>query len=78
MSLVRNERTKLLARALNTAATSCFTVGIAAPEAGYIYDVGAFRSNVGVSELLLAMVGWFAAAVCIHLAARRMLGGLNP
>jgi hypothetical protein len=34
MSLIENERTKLLATALNTAATSCFTVGIATPLAG--------------------------------------------
>ncbi len=34
MSLIDNEQTKLLATALNTAATSCFTVGIATPIAG--------------------------------------------
>lgn len=33
MSLVFNAQTKLLAAALNTAATSCFTVGIATPMA---------------------------------------------
>ena len=34
MSLVFNEQTKLLATALNTAAGSGFTVGIATPLAG--------------------------------------------
>ncbi|WP_279595355.1 hypothetical protein [Methylobacterium sp. J-090] len=40
MNLVFNEQIKLLAAALNTAATSCFTVGIATPVAGYIYNIG--------------------------------------
>jgi hypothetical protein len=33
MNLVENEQTKLLAAALNTAATSSFTIGVAAPAA---------------------------------------------
>jgi hypothetical protein len=32
---VQNERIKLLADALNTACTSCISVGIATPIAGY-------------------------------------------
>jgi hypothetical protein len=42
------ERIKLLATALNTAATSCFTVGIATPLAGYIYNVGGLRTVIGI------------------------------
>jgi hypothetical protein len=34
--LVANERTKLLANALDRASTSCFTVGIATPLAGWL------------------------------------------
>ena len=78
MSLVHNERTKLLATALNTAATSCFTVGIATPAAGYIYNVGGFRSVVGTPELFLGVPGWLTTAVGRHLAARRALGALKP
>ena len=55
---IQNERTKLLANALNTACTSCFTVGIATPIAGYIYDVGAFRTHIGLGTLFLAGIGW--------------------
>ena len=78
MSLIRNEGTKLLATALNTTATSCFTVGIVTPLAGFIYNVGGFRSSVGLPELALGLTGWLMAALCLHLLARRMLGGLVP
>jgi hypothetical protein len=40
MSLIDNERTKLLANALDRASTACFTVGILTPAAGYLYNIG--------------------------------------
>ena len=43
MSLIHNERTKLLALAFNTAATSAFTVGVLAPVAAAFYDFGGSR-----------------------------------
>ena len=76
-SLVANERTKLLANALNTACTSCVTVGIATPAAGFIYNVSGFRNSVGVLELVLGLCGWIFAAIGLHLLARRALGGLR-
>jgi hypothetical protein len=66
---VHNERTKLLANALDRASTTCFTVGIVTPGAGYLYNVSGFRSAVGLG---------IVAAVFLHLAARRALGGLRP
>lgn len=78
MSLIENERTKLLATGLNTAASSCFTVGIATPLAGYLYNVSGFRALVGVGELVLGVGYWFVAVTVIHLAARRVLGKLRP
>ncbi|HEY8564154.1 MAG TPA: hypothetical protein VIL65_01545 [Beijerinckiaceae bacterium] len=78
MSLIQNERTKLLATALNTASTSCFTVGIATPLAGYLYDVGGFRTRVPIETLVLGVVGWLSAAVALHLLARRALKSLRP
>lgn len=39
MSVIDNERTKLLANALDRASTACFTVGVATPLAGYLYGV---------------------------------------
>jgi hypothetical protein len=35
--MIDNERTKLLANALDRASTACLTVGIITPLAGYIY-----------------------------------------
>lgn len=78
MNLIENERTKLLAAALNTACTSCFTVGIATPAAGYIFNVSNFRANVGLATLMVAAVGWLITAAGLHLLARHVLGRLRP
>ena len=77
MSLIHNERTKLLANALDRAATACFTVGIATPLAGYIYNVSNFRSSVGNDVLMIGLVGWLVASVTLHLAGRLVLKGLR-
>ncbi len=71
------EQTKLLATALNTAATSCFTVGIATPVAGYLYNVGGLRSLIDPWTLILGACGWFLCALALHLSARRTLRGLD-
>ena len=76
--LVRNERTKLLANALNTACTLCFTVGVATPVAGYVYNVSGFRSAVDFGTVGVGALGWLAAAAGLHMAARAVLGGLKP
>lgn len=73
MSLVFNEQTKLLAAALNTAATSCFTVGIATPLAGYIYNVGNMQATLSLTILVLAAFGWLSVAIILHLVAQRVL-----
>lgn len=77
MDPVEIERTKLLANALNTACTSCFTVGIATPIAGYVYNVSGFRSVIAYSELALGLVGWLITMVGLHLMARRALRSLG-
>lgn len=74
---VRTEQTKLLASALNTVATSCVTVGIATPPAGYIYNVSKFRTLVEPWVLLVGTVVWLSIAVSLHLGARRVLRGLS-
>jgi hypothetical protein len=74
---VRAEQTKLLATALNTAATSCFTVGIATPVAGYLYNVSNFRGMVEPWALAAGLAAWFLCAVGLHLAGRRVLRGLS-
>lgn len=75
MSLIQNERTKLLASALNTAATSSFTVGVLAPLAAAFYDVGGRPIVIG--SLLLGTVIWFGACVVLHLSAQRVLRNLR-
>lgn len=77
MSLVVNERIKLLAGSVDRAATACFTVGIATPLAGYLYDVGNFGASLTGIALLFIVFGWFLAIVGLHLIARRLLGGLK-
>jgi hypothetical protein len=78
VNLIHNERLKLTAGALNTAATSCFTVGIATPLAGYLYNIGGLRSALGIAELAIGLAGWLLAALSLHLAARYVLKALRP
>ena len=76
MSLIHNERTKLLALALNTAATSAFTVGVLAPVAASFYDLGTSRQSARV--VIAGAFLWIGAAAMLHLAGRRVLGWLKP
>ena len=73
-----NEQTKLLANAVNIAATSCFTVGIATPLAGYVYNVSNLQGTLNVGTLVLGIAGWLAAAFGLHFLARRTLRALKP
>ena len=71
MSLVHNERTKLLANALDRASTACLAVGVL----GQALDLSP------TSQLLanlLSPAGWICAAIGLHLLARRILGRLRP
>jgi hypothetical protein len=77
VALIRNERTKLLANALDRASTVCFTVGIATPAAGLLYNIGGFRAAAPVATLVLGIGLWLFAAVALHLLARRTLAGLR-
>jgi hypothetical protein len=75
LSLIHNEKTKLLAGALNTAATSSFTVGVLAPFAAAFYNFGG--AVVPLRVLVLGAVFWFAATVALHMGARRLLERLR-
>ncbi|MBT0777930.1 MULTISPECIES: hypothetical protein [Paracoccus] len=77
MTLIPNERTKLLANALDRASTACFTVGIATPVAGYIYNISNLRESLPAWIMLGGGIGWISACVALHLMARRTLGGLK-
>jgi hypothetical protein len=76
MSLVENEQAKLLAAALNTAATSSFTIGVLAPLAASYYSLGS--THVPLSTAILGGMLWFAGAIMLHMGARHVLRGLIP
>ncbi len=67
MSLVHNERLKLGANALDRASTACVAIGVLGQ---------AFALVPGNEIRLISMVVWLLAAGALHLAARRLLGGL--
>lgn len=71
MSLIHNERTKLLANAIDRSSTACFAVGVLGQVFNLLPSTAPFLSFVSI-------VGWIFAAVVLHLAARRILGGLIP
>ena len=75
MSLIHNERTKLMATAINSVAVSCFTVGVLAPTAAAFYNVGS--ASVPQSLIVLGALIWIFAALTLHLSANRILGRLK-
>jgi hypothetical protein len=68
------ETAKLIANALDRASTACFTVGIATPLAGYVYNVSGFRGTIGFA----ALIGGLIVAIGLHLLARRVLKRIQP
>ena len=77
MSVIANERTKLLANALDRASTACFTVGVTTPLAGWVYDFGNLRTALPPDVFALGVLGWILDSVLLHLGARRALGSLK-
>ncbi|MFE1602543.1 hypothetical protein [Methylobacterium sp. ID0610] len=75
---ILNERVRLLANNLDRASTSCFTVGVATPVAGWLYNVSGLQGSLSLWVLGLGIAGWLSAAVVLHYLARRLLGGLLP
>lgn len=75
MSLIKNERAKLLANALDRASTACLTVGVFGPAVAFLYGMG----TVHISPVALGVGGavWLTAAVLLHLLAQRTLGRLQ-
>jgi hypothetical protein len=76
MSLVHNERTKLLANALNTGATSSFAIGVLAPMAAAFYNVGG-GTPIRFAVLAVGTAIWILVAIGLHLAARETLKRLR-
>jgi hypothetical protein len=72
-NLVRNERTKLVANALDRASTACVAVGILAPVAATLAGTG---SALRAPAFIAPFSGWILAALALHFVARRILGRL--
>jgi hypothetical protein len=75
---IENERTRLLASALNRFSAVSFAAGIAFPFAAFIYE--AFDLNYPYADTkwhAFGVAGWLALAVVLHLLARRVLGCLR-
>ena len=77
MSVIGNERTKLLANSLDRASTSCLTIGIIGPLVAVIYDWGGAAGAVPTINLLVGTLFWLGAAIALHLIARAILGKLT-
>ena len=78
MSLTHNERTKLTATYLNTAAGSLFTAGVVAPIAAAVFGVTGPAGHVPTLTLGLGALIFLCASIALHAAARYVLKGLRP
>ena len=76
MSLVRNERLKLFANALDRASTACITVGVFGPAVAFLYGLGG-ASGVASSFLAVGSALWLVGAAMLHLIAQFALGKLR-
>ena len=77
MNQTHNERLKLTATYLNTAAGTCFAAGVVAPFAALMFG---FSSGGSASTLtfVLGVATFLIASGALHLAARSILKGLRP
>ena len=76
MSLIRNERLKLLANALDRASTACLAVGVFGPAVAVLYSVQGAAELTG-SFLALGSTLWLVGAAVLHLLAQFALGRLR-
>ena len=73
----REEKIKLLANALNSAAGSCFTVGVVGPIVAMLINLGDAQTKVTLGALALNAIGWLCACAVLHVWARRQLEDLD-
>ena len=73
MNLVHNERTKLLATALNNTAVATFATAIIAPLAGVLYG----SSGAGGTWWPLMSLVWFLGGVSLHIGTQVVLRRLK-
>lgn len=74
MTLIHNERTKLLANPLDRASTASIAAGLIAPVVSMLNG----GSPLHISWLaILSSVVWILSAFALHMAARHVLGRLR-
>lgn len=66
---------KLLAAWVNTIAGATLTVGVLAPAAGLVYGFSVPARSA--FEIGIVVSVWFVTGVVLHLAARRVLRGIE-
>lgn len=75
MSLVHNERIKLLATALNNTAVATVITAIVGPTVGILNGA----ANPGITAWwVFSGVLWFLAGIGLHLVGQGALGRLRP
>lgn len=77
MSLIANERTKLTATYLNTAAGGLFTAGVVAPLVAAVFGIGP-AGEAGALTLVLGVTIFLIVSGALHAAACSVLKGLKP
>ena len=75
MSIIHNERIKLLARALNTVAVASVVAALIAPAVSLLLSGAA---TPGGGWWIAISLAWLVAGAVLHLAAQRVLGRLTP
>jgi mannitol/fructose-specific phosphotransferase system IIA component (Ntr-type) len=75
--LIDNERTKLLANALDRASTAVFTVGVITPCVSYFFNLQEVREALGPVGLAAFVALSFLSSAGLHLLARSVLGDLR-
>lgn len=78
MSLIHNERAKLTATYLNTAAGGLFGAGFVAPIAAAVFGVAGPAGAVPTLTLGLGALIFLGASLALQVAARYVLKGLKP
>jgi hypothetical protein len=75
MSLVQNERTKLLAGALNNLGVASVVTGLLGPAAAFLYGS---EANTWTWRWALIGAVWFFAGITLHISAQAVLRRLKP
>ena len=75
--LVHNERTKLLANALDRASTAALAVGALGPIVTFPFSGSGLVSGSPLLTLTVSTILWIAVALTLHTSARIVLGRLR-